>query len=267
MRRLESKTMGKTSADLLKKLYPTKADRRGTVHAIEIVNYWRNVFDIDCDHAVCFGCKRGFSTKQSGSGAKFPDTEKRKQRLQREYDNLIVQLNTSPTEVNKCRLLQRLECVKYKIKEADNKIKYLKSRSCNDKNWNKLEKSHLIAARYGGPSEFWNVIYLCHWCHKDMDNCFNGQPKDYYEMIKWVKSRFEYFFFYINNICSALMPIILNSNNRSEDMEEIKYLLKKIEKWKELYKRCRLDIVYFLPKSELIITQLNIASMGDWPKL
>lgn len=57
--------------------------------------------------------------------------------------------------------------------------------------WDKcrLERCHLIGARYGGPQEKWNIVLLCGECHRDMDFIFKGKPAEYYDMIKWMKKR------------------------------------------------------------------------------
>jgi hypothetical protein len=63
------------------------------------------------------------------------------------------------------------------------------------KGWERrLEKAHLIASRYGGPEEAWNLIFMCAWCHNDMDQLFSGKPEDYDKALEWLPIRHQFFF-------------------------------------------------------------------------
>lgn len=56
--------------------------------------------------------------------------------------------------------------------------------------WNNhFYRCHIIGAGYGGPAQAWNIVYLCDWCHSCLDSVVLGEPKNYYESIKWIKER------------------------------------------------------------------------------
>lgn len=66
----------------------------------------------------------------------------------------------------------------------------------NSENWgifnvwkSYLTQCHIIAASAGGPSEAWNIVYLCDTCHSCLDNSITGSPQDYFDTISWIKHR------------------------------------------------------------------------------
>ena len=52
-----------------------------------------------------------------------------------------------------------------------------------------FEQCHLVSACFGGPAQPWNIVYLCSWCHRELDHRFSGRPEDYYREIEWLKMR------------------------------------------------------------------------------
>lgn len=59
----------------------------------------------------------------------------------------------------------------------------------NDWNKRQLQRAHLIAHCFGGPEQAWNIMYLCRWCHFELDGVISGKPHEYEKSVKWVKDR------------------------------------------------------------------------------
>jgi 5-methylcytosine-specific restriction endonuclease McrA len=92
--------------------------------------------------------------------------------------------------------------------------------------WNKsqLHRAHLIAACNGGPAQAWNIMYLCDYCHRAMDDRFlYAGPSDYKKVIKWiVERRRSLNEFYMNKVKNS--EVIASFLDKHKDDEGDAYI-------------------------------------------
>lgn len=120
-----------------------------------------------------------------------------------------------------------------------------------------FEKAHIVSAYVGGPSEAWNVVYLCSWCHKTFDNTFLGFPWEYRNQVEWLMNRREWVVQSLMDEIKAIIPgVVLLMDKICEDMR----LFKSFER-----KRCsKKAFAYASRKIKELSTPYEIVSLSRY---